>query len=465
MLKTSDFTPGMLATWAASLALPLAVHFFLPRSEVLTTPMIAFLAVTLWAIMAWSFNTLNEVAVGLLLPILYVLACGVGQKVAFSPWLSEVGIIVIGGFCLGKIIQATGLGQRIALTCVRLTGSSLAGALAGMTLGAALLAPLVPSIIGKGAIFCAVALSLCAALDFKPKSREATLIVLGTCLAVSSTKLGYLTGGADLVMGMGLVDKVTGGSTSWMEYAKFNCLPAMLYTLMSMGLALCVLRTPGGRADLRPVVQEKYVQLGPVTAEQKRALLLLGLTVLLLATDRWHHVSAGSVLMLITACAFLPGVGLLDGERISTVNFAPLFFIMGSMSIGAVGGDLKVTNWLADLVLPLFGNAGPTLATFYAYLIGVIADFVLTPLGAVSTLSAPVAELGLRMGMDPHHLYFAFQYGLDNILFPYEYALYLLFFSTGYIRFRDMLLVMALRMALAGPFVAWVALPYWRLVG
>lgn len=115
---------------------------------------------------------MNDVAVGVLLPILYTLLCGVSQKVVFAPWLSDVGIIVIGGFTLGKIIQVTGLGKRIALTCVKLTGGSFAGALAGITIGAAILSPLVPSIMGKAAILCAVALALCDALDFKPKAAK-----------------------------------------------------------------------------------------------------------------------------------------------------------------------------------------------------------------------------------------------------------------------------------------------------
>ncbi len=465
LLKTSDLTPGLLAKWAFSLVLPLAAYYLLPHDGSLTPPMLAFLAVTLWAVCAWALDTLNDVAVGILLPILYVLLCGVPQKVVFAPWLSDVAIIVIGGFTLGKIIQATGLGKRIALTCVKLTGGSFAGALAGITLGAVIVAPLVPSIMGKAAIFCAVALALCDALDFKPKSREATAIVLGTCLAVGSTKLAYLTGAGDLVMGMGLADKVMGTHTSWMEYAKFNFPPAMLYTAMSLGIVLLVLRTSVNKEKLHAIVCQQHQALGVMTDEQKRALILLCVTLILLATDKLHHLSAGTVLVLIMSAAFLPGVSLMDGKRLASVNFAPLFFVMGCMAIGAAGGYLKVTHWLAGLVLPLFSETGTTLAGLCSYAVGVAVNFLLTPLAATSTLSTPITELGMQMGIDPRLLYFSFQYGLDNLIFPYEYALYLYFFSSGYINFKDMVLVMALRIFLAGAFVAFIAMPYWRMLG
>ncbi|CAK7003086.1 MAG: hypothetical protein DESF_00104 [Desulfovibrio sp.] len=464
-IKTSDLTPAMLAKWAFSLILPLAVYFVMPRSEAFTDPMAAFLAVTLWAVIAWAVDSMNEVAVGIVLPILYILFCGLSQKVVYGPWLSEVPIIVIGGFTLGKIIQETGLGKRIALTCVKLTGGSFAGALAGITLAAAIISPLVPSIMGKAAIICAVSLSLCDALDFKPKSREATAVVLAACLAVGSTKLAYLTGAGDLVMGMGIVDKVMGTQTTWMEYAKFNFVPAMLYTLMSLGLVLLVLRTSVDKQSLCRAVREKHAELGSMSDEQRRALVLLCSTLVLLSTDSLHHLSAGTVLVLVTGIAFLPGVSLMNGKRISAINFAPLFFIMGCMAIGSAGGFLKVTQWLAGLVLPLFSETGTTLATVCSYVVGVAMNFLLTPLAATSTLSAPITELGVQMGIDPRLLYFSFQYGLDNLLFPYEYALYLYFYSSGYIRFRDMLVVMALRMLLTGLFVAAIAMPYWRMVG
>jgi di/tricarboxylate transporter len=171
------------------------------------------------------------------------------------------------------------------------------------------------------------------------------------------------------------------------------------------------------------------------------------------------------VLVAIAVAAFLPGIGLMDAKRIHGVNFAPLFFIVGCMSIGSAGGALGVTQWLADQVLPLLGDAGAMAASVGAYVMGVALNFVLTPLPAVSTLSAPVTALGMQMGLDPKLLYFSFQYGLDNLIFPYEYAIYLYFFSSGYIDFRRMALVMGIRIFLAGGFVAFVAVPFWRMFG
>lgn len=457
----------MIIKWAVSLILPILLYILLSAfgdPATLKPEMIMFLSVTLWAVSAWAMGTMNDTAVALLLPILYIMLCGVKQRVVFSPWLGDVAIIVIGGFVLGKIMSVTGLGKRIALACVRYMGGSFVGAIIGIALGAAIIAPLVPSIMGKAAIFTAIAVALCDTLNLKPKSREATAVLLATCVAVGSTKLCYLTGAADLVMGMALVDKVIGTHTMWMEYALYNFLPGMLYLVMSVAIILVVLRVRIPREFIATTVRDAYDSLGPVTAEQKRALALLLLTIVLLATDRFHGIPAGNILVIITAISFLPGVSLMNGKHLSTINFAPLFFIMGCMAIGSAGQALKATDWLANMVLPLLNDLSATMTGVASYWVAAALNFLLTPLAATSAFSTPIAQLGVALGVEPRVLFFAFQYGLDNLIFPYEYALYLYFYSSGYVSFRLMALVLGIRMILTSLFVAFVAIPWWNLV-
>lgn len=454
-----------LFKWALSLVIPLAVYFLLPQDgETLTRPMALFLAVTAWAVVVWATDIINEVAVGILLPVLYIIICGVPQKVAYGPWTSQVPIIVIGGFTLGKILQDTGLGKRIGLTCVRAMGGSFVGALWGLTLAVFIVAPLVPAITGKAAIFCAIAISLCEALDFRPKSREATAVILGTCLAVASSKLCYLTGGADLVLGMGLADKVMDTKTAWMQYAYHNFIPGTIYTAMSVGLVMFMLPSKVDRKTLGPILETKLKELGPVTKAQKTAAFFMLLTLILLATDTLHGINAGLILIMVAFASFLPGVGLMNGDRFSKINFAPLFFIMGCMAIGSAGGNLKVTQWIASITLPFFHEMSPTSAGTSAYILGALSNFLLTPLAATTTLTSPLVELGVQMDMNPRVLYYAFQYGLDNYVFPYEYAVLLYFFSSGFMLFKDMVKVLAVRMVLTAFFIAFIAIPYWKFV-
>lgn len=456
---------SMLFKWLASLVMPIAAYLLLLQASSLTHAHAAFVSVTVWAVCAWVMNTLNDTVVGIMLPGLYIMFCeGVDFAVVYGPWRSEIWILAVGGFVLGAIIEETGLGKRIAMGSVRAMGGSIAGALAGFTLGAIILSPLVPSIMGKTAILCGVAVSLCEALGLKKGSREATIIALGTIIAVASTKLAWLTGSGDVIMGMGILDSIAGTHTTWMQYALYNAPPAIFYSILSMVLVLLVLRSKQSTNNIRETVISAHEALGPMTRKQWRAMWLLVLTILLLATDNFHGVSAGIVMMIIPGIACIPWVGLMDGKMLNKINFAPIFFIMGCMAIGSTGAHLKVTQWMAGLVMPLFQDSGTFMATLSAYASGACANFLLTPLGSVSALTAPIAELGLQTGINPALLYFSFQYGVDNIIFPYEYPIYLYFFTTGYINLKDMILVMTIRMMGAGLFVACIARPYWEFM-
>lgn len=454
-----------LGKWAASFIIPIMVYFILPiDGKTMTHNMALFLAFTTWAVCIWSMELINDTAVGLILPVLYVVFCGVKPQVAYSPWLSDVPNTVIGGFILCKVLSDTGLGKRIGLGCMKFMGGSFNGALWGITLAIFIVNPLIPAVTGKGIIFCAIVLSLCDTLEFKPQSREATALMLSAFLAVTCSKMCFLTGGGDLIIGMELVDKVLGTKTTWMEYAKWNFVPATLYTIICVGLVMLILPSKTDATKLSEVLHQKYAELGPITKEQRYAAILLSSGLILLCTDSIHGVRSGMVMLGICFIAFLPKVDLLNAERLKSVNFVPLFFIMGCMAIGSVGNALKVTNWIAGNTLHYLDGWSLPWAAVGTYTVGVLGNFILTPLAATASMTSPITELGVQMGLEPRILYFSFKYGFDNYIFPYEYAVLLLFYGFGYMHFGSMVKVLAVRIFITVPFLLLIAIPYWRWV-
>ena len=464
-LVTSIKNPLQIVKWLTSLLVPAGIYFLLPiDGEVLTHKMAMFLVLTTWAVLIWSMDLINDIAVGMLLPILYVALCAVPAKVVAGPWGSEVPNTVIGGFILCKILQETGLGRRIGLGCMKLMGGSFTGALWGLTLAIFIINPLVPAVTGKGIIFCAIVVSLCESLDLKKQSREATALMLVAFLAVASSKMSFLTGGGDLIIGMELVDKVLGTKTGWLEYAYWNFIPATLYTLMCVYIVILMLPSKMSKTELKNALESRYSELGPMSKLEKVAAVLMVSTLLLLCTDKIHGMGAGMVLICVCFIAFLPKVNLMNGELLKKINFAPLFFIMGCMAIGSAGNFLKVTDWLAANTLHYFSDFSLVWAGISSYVVGVLGNFLLTPLAATVSLTSPIVELGVQMDIEPRILYFCFKYGFDNYIFPYEYAVLLLFYSFGYIHFGSMVKILAIRMFITIPFLLLIAIPYWRWV-
>ena len=75
-----------------------------------------------------------------------------------------------------------------------------------------------------------------------------------------------------------------------------------------------------------------------------------------------------------------------------------------------------MTTWIANNTLPYLHGMTTTTAGLASYVLGALANFLLTPLAATTTMTSPVTELGIQMNMDPRILFYSFQYGLDNYL-------------------------------------------------
>lgn len=448
--------------WLLALGLPL-LFFLLPPTPVYTKQILNFLAVTLWAVFSWIFGIIPEVVVGFLLPVLYIVTGVATAQDAFSPWLTNVPWISFGGLILTAMMMSTGLASRIAYKAILITGGSYKRTLAGIMLGGLIVAPLIPSIIGKAALFAIIGVAVCQALQLEPQSKTASGIMLGAFLAVAGPKLSYLTGSGDTPLAMGLVAKVTGTMITWGEFALHNAIIGVIYSLLALLILYATIK-PDKQFDSVEVINARYQDLGPITAQEKRAGILLILSLVLMATDFLHKVDVGWVLMMIAGLAFIPGVGVLKMEHLNKTNFSMVFFVSGAMSIGPIAAKAGIVKLMAGMLLPLL--KGGSIYTFVSvYFFGVVLKFFLTPLAATAMFISTIAEIALQLGIHPYLLVYVFKYGIDQYIFPYEYAVLLYVYSFGYMSLGSILKVMIPRVFVTALFLLLIAYPYWKLCG
>ena len=135
------------------------------------------------------------------------------------------------------------------------------------------------------------------------------------------------------------------------------------------------------------------------------------------------------------------------------------------MAIGIVAGTLGIPAWLAGKLVPYLqqidSNAG---SSMFAYWVGVVANLVLTPVAAATSLSVPMAEIATSLNLGIKPILYSFLYGLDQFFLPYELAPALIMFATGYVRVRYLIGIMLTRMVLASLIVAFVATFIWPMM-
>ncbi|WP_304039854.1 SLC13 family permease [Desulfovibrio piger] len=448
--------------WGIALLIPVVTYFWTGTTD-LSPEAQRFLTFTFCALAIWTLNILPEPFVAMILPIIYIVT-GVGKpSQILSAWSGSAGWLVLSGLFIAEVMSSTGIAKRIAVWSIKLTGGSFHFLLWGFMLAGYIMAPFIPTVTGKAAIFAILAVGICKGFNIQPCSKEAATLVIGALLAVAIPKLAFLSAGVDVAMAMGLYAQATGTPISWSAYFLHNFPPSLLYAALSIYTLLFIMR-PKLSFDLETFIREEYETLGPMSLREKKALILLGLLLLSLVTDQIHKIDAGWMMLMIASLAFFPGFSLLDKKSLSNIPYQQVFFVVGCMTIGGAAKASGVDKVIADLLMPLL-SGGELYTSFSTFVSGIILNFLFTPIAAFSAMTAPLVEMASQMNMSPLALVYSFSYGLDQYLFPYEFVVTLYFYSTGYIKLSHFMTIFAVRMVLAGAFLALVLYPYWQFVG
>lgn len=424
-------------------------------------PIPAFAVITVAAICLWISSAMPGTLVAMLLPAVYIL-CGAGTPAqVLSPWTSPMCWLVLGGVIISVMMEKSGVSRRIALWALKSSGSSLRRLFWGIMLAGFLIAPFVPTAMGKAALFVVILGGICATLELKPGSREASCIFLCGLLVLACPKFLFFTSSVDSAL-LITTAKRCGMELSWLQYFKANAVPGLIYAIAC--ILLLTLFAPRKTRDFRRYVEDQYHGLGPVNSQEKKAFVLLGLVALAMVTDSWHGWDIGWLMMVFGGLCFAPGVRLLDADDLRSLPLGIVFFIAGCMCIGSTAQAVGVNALLAEQVTELF-QAGPKVTTLMgAFAAGLFMSLGFTTLPAISTMTPALTQVGLASGNAGPSLLYAYLYGLDQYIMPYVFAPALYFYASGYISLGHYLGFQGLKLVLAIVFLLAVAIPWWALV-
>ena len=447
------------AIWLFCLLAPLLI-FLVPVTDSFTAQMRLFLVLTLMAIMMFAFDIVPQAVPAICLPIAYVLFGLAPSEMVYSVWAGYIPWMMLGGLVLASVLQSTGLMSRIAYWCIIKTGSSYMGILIGLAFTGIIGNLLAP---GKVAIpMAALTYGICMALNLGKSKASAGIMLGGAASALLPQQFLYNPTNMALTVGSGA--PVTGElSVTWWDYFYIN-LPALFFVFVVV-IAIAFLCKPKEAFSEKAYFEQEYSKLGKIkTNEVKTALVCCGLF-LFLITSKWHGLEVGWGFALFPCLFFIPGIRVGKREDLTRVDFSFVLFIASCLAIGNTAGELGIGKLIADMAVPVIEGKSIFFTFGLTWVIIVLANFILTPLAILACLSLPMAQIALNIGIDPLAIYFLMINATDQIIFPYEYALYLIFFSFGLIRMKDFAQVMAVKMGLNFIFCMVVMIPYWKLIG
>ena len=444
-------------------AIPFLVYYF-SYSSGLSDIYSLYLAITLWAIYVWMNSIISVTMVSIALPMLYMIFNVAPADIVFLPWSGTVPWLCLSGILLGQMMLKSGLAARIAYKCILLFGDSILKILLGLMFASFIIAPLIPTALAKMALFCAIGVGFCEALKIPDASKESAAIMLTLYISVTGTAYGFLTGCIQVPASIQLMKSVSGINVSFFDYLYHNFIPATIYVGVGFIVMFLVLK-PRNIDGITEIITDKYEKLGKISFDEKKAIVVFILTLLYLITDPIHKINAAWGMTFIALMLFMPGIRLLDNSDFEKTNFSMIFFIGGALSIGSVASAIGISRDLANLIGGLFSSGDVLMHAFVSYMMGILTLFFLTPMTGMATMAVPITELAMKINIDPRLMLYSFNYGMDQVLFSYQYALILLLVSYNRVKKEYLFNVLFLKL-LATTFIVFpIILCYWKLIG
>src|ERR1043165_2366389 len=426
------------------------------------------LAIALFMVLAWITEAVDHAVAGLIGCFLFWALGVVRFDVAFGGFATDTPWFLFGATLMGLAASQSGLARRIAFHVMLRVGTTYPRLLLGLIVTDFLLTLIVPSGIARVMIMAAIALGLVEAFGLQPGSNRARgMFLIITYTAALFDKM--IIAGASSIAARGLIERVGEVEVRWSQWF-LAFLPFDVLTVIAAWIVTLWLFPPEGGelAGGRGYLKEELRKLGPFSAAERRAAVLLGSATLLWMTDFLHHISPAKIGLAVGIAALLPYVGLLRADDLKKVNYLPVFFVAAALGLAKVLVATKalglLTNVMFDWMTPWMSGSLITTAVLYwtAFVYHILLSSDIAMLGTSLPLLMNFAR---THGLDPLAIGMTWAFASAGKIFVYQSAVLIVGYSFGYFKPADLLRVGLLLTVVE--FIALLLLVslYWPLLG
>jgi anion transporter len=443
-----------LAVWFAPLGLaPQTQHGF---------------AIICFMVIAWMTQVMEFAIAGFIGCFLFWALGVVRFPVAFSGFANDTPWFLFAALLIGRVAGKSGLARRLAYSIMLRVGSTYSRILLGLIITDFLLTFIVPSGLARVVILATIALALIEAF----RAEKGSNVARGMFLIMTYTGNLFdkmILAGAGSITAAGAMTKFGNIDVLWGQWL-FAFLPCSILTVLAAWRLTLWLYPPektsleGGTEFFRA----ELAKMGPWSAMETKAAVLIGVAILLWVTDFVHHLPPAMIAIGVGLFALLPPVGLLDESDMRHVNYLPVFFVAAAISMGNVleatkGLDL-LTTVVFDRIEPFLGNIYST--TVIMYWTGFVYHFFLaSEISMLGTSMPLVMAFAKSHGMNPLMLGLLWTFSAGGKLFAYQSGVLVLGYSFGYFEARDLVRVGAWLTVIEFLILLLLVPFYWPLIG
>lgn len=438
----------------------IAVYFAPPPASV-SVEMMHAAALVVFTIGLWAAGSLPEHVVGLLFFVVAMALAVAPAQVVFFGFTSATLWLVLGGLVMAEAVNRTGLAQRLAAAVFDRYALSYAQLVVAVVIASVVLTFLVPSTVGRVLLLVPIVIALAQRVGFERDSAGYNGLCLAAIIGTFQSGTGVLPSIVANMVLAGSAETLYGVQITYAEYlwAQFPVMGG-LKTLALVGFVLWLFP-----AKARP--QPAALEQPPLTAEQRRTVVILVVALALWVTDFLHGIHAGWVALGAGVACLLPRVGVMPAAAFNDVKVGPYFYIGATIGLGLVIQKSGLSDGLGGFLHEVLRlEPGADFANFLVLSVLTTITGVFTTIPAQPAVLAPLAEtFAQATGWPLKSALMVIAVGYSTFLAPYQVPPVMVGLQVGALR-----LVPTMRLALSlAAFGLLVMVPlqylWWRAIG
>lgn len=432
-------------------------------TEVFTSQIKVFLCITVFCIGLIALELFpNPMIPSILMMFGYRTICPAAT--VMSGFANDTLWIVICIFIIINVLTRIGLLNRLAYGLLSKMGGSFVGICAALYL-----VGLVLSLLGDSAVLAMIAISfgIVSALKLEKTRAGIGIMMAGYAGVIDAGLFVYNPASCAWIYSMAKAGSdLVGTAVAYPEWFKFGAI-FILHWIAMFFVIIALYRPKEGLAvNGQEYFREKNEELGKMTGEEKKIIVILVVMFIYLFTVNFHNQPMSYGFVAAVFLMFLPGIGAGRVEDIKNVNFAFPMFIAACLAIGSVCSYLGLGQLLVDSLMPIF--SGTNLVTFF-FLIAVVVfllNKIMTPGAILGAFVTPMAAVAMSLP-GVHNVFplvAAVWLGISNCLLPHETSNNVVLFSFNTMTMKDHIKAFGIRSIVYYCFFL-VAFLYWRAIG
>jgi anion transporter len=425
------------------------------------------LAISVGMVLFWIFLPVDHAVTGLIGCFLYWATGAVNFETAFNGFAQDTPWFLYGAIILGTVVARTGLARRLAYSVMSFVGVSYGQILASVIIVGFLMTFIVPSATARVVILASISLGIVEAFGVAPKSNIARgLFIVFTYTATIFDKM--LIAGATSLVARGLIEH-DGGVPVYYSQWFFAYLPCDLLTIAACWAAVMWLFPPEKKqlAEGRAYIDAQLAKLGRFSGQEKRACVLMLVTLVLWLTDFLHHIPASMIGLGAGLAACLPPLGLMGHDDLKRVDPLPAFLTAAVLSMAVVLGQTKAMEAINAV---FFSGITPFLqsvnySAFILYWAGFIYHFFLPEPSNISTSMPLLMSFAKSNNLSPLAIGMIWTFASGGKIFMYQSPVLVVGYSYGQFEAKDLLKIGLILTVVESLILLLLVPTLWPLIG